>query len=66
MAELLEPVTTMLSAPAVAVAARTSVTVAAVPGVMDAGLMLAVIPLGAFTLRATAFLAEPLSVTFTV
>ena len=62
----MEPVTTTLCAPDDAVEAAVSVTVAVVPGTMDAGLMLAVTPVPAFTVSVTAFLAEPLSVTATV
>jgi hypothetical protein len=46
----------------VAVELAVSVAVAVVPGVIDAGLTVAVTPGGAFTVRATAFFAEPLSV----
>ena len=43
-----------------------TVTVAVVPGRMDAGLMLPVTPLGAAAVRETLFLAVPLSVTLSV
>lgn len=61
--ELSEPVTVMLCARGVAVDPTASVTVAVIPGVIDAGLMLAVTPAGALAVSATAFLAEPPSVT---
>src|SRR5580692_2723476 len=56
----------MLCAPAAAVVATVSVTVAVVPGMIDAGLMLAVTPTGVFAVSVTAFFAVPLSVTPTV
>ena len=60
------PVTVTVCAPAVAVDPTDKVTVAAVPGVIDAGLTLAVMPVGALTVNETEFLADPLSVTPTV
>ncbi len=42
------------------------VTVAVAPGAIDAGLMLAVTPVGVFVARATALLPLPASVTLTV
>ena len=53
----------MLCAPTAAPEPTVSVTVALVPGVIDAGPMFAVTPIGAFTVSATAFFPEPLSVT---
>jgi hypothetical protein len=64
--EEFDPVTVTLCAPAAAVDPIVNVTVADAPGVIDAGLMVAVTPAGAFTVRETAFFAEPLSVTPTV
>ena len=55
-----------LCTPAAAVVATVSVTVAVVPGEIDAGLMLAVTPAGVFAVSVTAFFAVPLSVTPTV
>jgi hypothetical protein len=56
-------VTVTLCAPAAHVEATVNVTVALIPGVIDAGLIVAVTPVAAFTDRATAFFAAPLSVT---
>jgi hypothetical protein len=53
----------MLCAPVKDVEPTVNVTVALVPGVIDDGLIVAVTPVGAFTDRATAFFAAPLSVT---
>lgn len=53
-------------APAVAVDPTVTVTVAEVPGVIDAGLIVAVTPAAACAVRETAFFAVPLSVTPTV
>jgi hypothetical protein len=62
----LEPVTVIVCAPAAADDPTVKVIVAVVPGVMDAGLILAVMPDGTFAVSVTAFLAEPLSVAPTV
>jgi len=55
-----------LCVPIMAVEPAVSVTVAVVPGVIDAGLMMAVTPGGALIVKATALFAELLSVTPTV
>ena len=59
-------VMTMWVAPLVIAEPAVTVTVAVVPGRMDAGLMLPVTPLGAVAVRETLFLAVPLSVTLSV
>jgi len=51
-----------LCAPATALDPTVIVTVAFVPGVMDAGCTATVTPVGALAVRATAFFAVPLSV----
>jgi hypothetical protein len=56
----------MFFAPAVMVEAAVIVTVAVVPGAIDAGLMLPVKPAAAVAVRTTLFLAAPVSVTLTV
>ena len=60
------PVMTMFFAPDAMVGAVVNVTVAVVPGTIDAGLMLPVEPAAAVAVRKTLFLAEPLSVTLSV
>ena len=64
--EASEPVIEMACAPVVADDATERVTVAGVPGVMDAGLIFAVTPAGVLAVRTTAFFPAPLSVMLTV
>jgi hypothetical protein len=56
----------MLFAPALVVDVVVIVTVAAVPGRIEEGLMVAVTPVGADAVRVTLFFAVPLSVTVSV